>query len=202
MNLTGTPAELMAALPHWAHDVVRNARGVITSGKARQSVYPYQAAALAVLADRYDRPGAQILEIGTYYGFTAAVMALSAPQAGIVTLNPVTWEVEAAIANLANLPNTAVFCMASQDYLEAYCGPGFDLIFVDGDHKRVMEDLPWWEYVNPGGLMLFHDFSPSDSARPCPPVYRALSEFGERLGRAPDVSIVDNDKVGMIGWFK
>src|SRR3990172_3671056 len=49
---------------------------------------PWQAAALYVLAQPYDRKGARILEIGTAGGFSAAVMALGAPPAQTTTLNP------------------------------------------------------------------------------------------------------------------
>jgi predicted O-methyltransferase YrrM len=41
-------------------------------------------------------------------------------------------------------------------------GESFDFIFVDGAHKvrYVMEDLRWSSLLNPGGLLVLHDFSP------------------------------------------
>lgn len=203
MKLTGTPDEILEAalaLHPEAKDALQEARRATQRGK--QEVYPYQAACLYALAAQYNRKGANILEIGTYYGYSAAVMAQAAPLAHIVTLNPTEWEFNSATENLRRFENVRVKCIESQSYLDGYNDPPLDMIFVDGDHKRVKEDLPWWDELAPDGLMIFHDFSPGGSKRQCPPVWRALHEFAAVLGREPDVLIVDDGLAGMAGWYK
>lgn len=174
----------------------------MAKGSAKQRVYEYQAAALYWLLQPYNRECASILEIGTYYGYTAAVMALAAPRAMITTLNPCAWEYDAARINLAKLANVRPLCVHSWDYLKGFSAAELDFVFVDGDHKRIEEDLAWWKWLLVGGMMLFHDYSPNGSGRPCPPVFRALNRWAEKLGRAPDVMIIDEDRVGMVGWIK
>ena len=78
----------------------------------------------------------------------------------------------------------------------------YDFVFVDGDHKRIREDLPWWNRLNVDGLFFHHDFSPNGSTRACPPVYRNLLAFRDWLGREFDVLIVDDEKVGMAGFYR
>jgi predicted O-methyltransferase YrrM len=164
------------------------------------SVFEYQATVLYLLIRGYDFPGSNILEIGTYYGYTAAVMAEAAPQAHILTLNSTAWEYDKAVENLKTYPNIEVKCASSWDYLEVYAGPPFCFIFVDGDHKQVARDLPWWDRLEPGGVMLFHDYSPSEAARACPPVYRVMEVL--KSAREPDILVVDDELIGMIGWRK
>lgn len=204
MNLTGTADQIMAIIATQYPQVIkdlRTAREAVPNGKPQDTLWPYQAACLYALTQRYD--GGRILEIGTYYGFTAAVMALAAPKANIIGLNPQLLEVEKAQQNLARFENVSIICRYSWDYLEMLDPEWrFDMVFVDGDHKRVREDIPWWNRINTGGLFFFHDFSPNGSGRACPPAYRALLEFMEWMGREFDVLIIDNQQVGMVGYYK
>ncbi len=203
MKLNGTPKSIMR---HFETaklvEALDLAEATIQHGKRKQQIERYQAAALYKLAGQYNRPDACILEIGTYYGYSAAVIALAAPQAIFLTLNPREWEVADARRNLAHFINVNVIQDHSWDYLKNYPPPDLDLIFIDGDHKRVKLDLPWWNYVTLGGLMLFHDYSPLGSRRHCPPVFEAVNEFANWLGREPDVSIIDSGRVGMAGFYK
>jgi predicted O-methyltransferase YrrM len=203
MKLTDDPEAIFESVRLQFPEVdeaIKSARWATQRGKGE--IYPYQAACLYALATKYNRKDANILEIGTYYGFSACVMAQAAPLAHIVTLNPLEWEHKAALNNLRRWKNVRVKCIKSQDYLEGYEDPPLDMIFVDGDHKRIREDLPWWNELAPDGLMVFHDYTPQGSKRHCPPVWRGLRTFTERLGREPDVLIVDSDNVGMAGWYK
>lgn len=170
--------------------------------RGRREIIDYQAMLLYCLAKDYDFEGANFLEIGTFWGFSAAMMAMAAPRANIVTLNPKPWEYEKAVENLRPLGNVRVFCVHSWDYLENYPGPKLDMIFVDGDHKRIEKDLPWWDWVKEGGLFLHHDYSPQESARPCQVVYERLNRFCEEIGQDFDVLVVDDEGVGMAGWRK
>lgn len=167
----------------------------------KRQVSEYQGAALYALAAQYDRPGAMILEIGTAWGYSAACMASAASQAQLITLNPKPTEYPRAIQNLSYWPNVTVKQILSWDYVDQNKDT-FDLIFVDGDHKRVRKDLIWWEFVKPGGLFLFHDYAPDGSWRPCQKVYDEVNRFGEQLGRSLDVLIEDERGVGLAGWYK
>lgn len=203
MRLIGNPDAILDQVRSMEPDVeevLRKAYACTQRGK--QEVYAYQGAALYTLARSFNRPGATFLEIGTYWGFSAAILAQAAPQAHIITLNPKPWEHQEAQKNLMTWSNVHVFCQESGEYLETYPGSQLDFIFVDGDHKRIGEDLPWWNWLRSGGLMLFHDYSPNGSGRPCPPVYRALEGFAHQLGRPADVLIVDDKNVGMAGWYR
>lgn len=203
MILSGQPHEIMTHLcQHYPHvsGCVKAARAMVTHGK--QEVSEYQAAALAALAKAYDVPGANILEIGTYYGYTAATIALAAPHANVMTLNTSQAEIIAARKSLAKFSNVKFQCIPSWDYLLSYNGPALDMIFVDGDHKRIALDLPWFDWVRVGGLMVFHDYTPLGAPRHCPPVYDALNAAVYRIGRGFDVLIVDDAQLGMAGWFK
>lgn len=163
------------------------------------SVFEFQASILYFLMRWYDFPGAKVLEIGTYYGYTAAIMAEAAPSAKIITLNPTKWEWEKDRENLMDYKNVTTYCAASWDFYKTWSDP-FCFIFVDGDHKQVERDLVWWNMLEPGGIMLFHDYSPKGSPKACPPVYRVMERL--RKVRDPDILIVDNRLIGMIGWRK
>ena len=176
-------------------------RSIDVTQRGKQEIYTYQAAWLYALAQQYNRPGAEILEIGTYWGFSAVVMAQAAPMAHITTLNPTRWEWEEATANLSPWKNVSCVCEHSWGYFDSRNWKQPDMIFVDGDHKRIDRDLVWWDWLMPGGLMLFHDYSPSGSKRQCPAVYRALNRFAEKLGRKPDISIIDDGLAGLVGWY-
>lgn len=201
-EIRGTPAEITAWARGRAPQCVaaeHSAQKAVEGCSAKQRIYPYQAHMLFALAAQYN--GGRILEIGTYYGYSAAVMAQAAPLAHVDTLNVLSWEVSAATKNLQGLPNVHLWCTPSWDYLESYAGPDYDLVFVDANHKEVDRDLPWWGRLAPGGLMLFHDYSPATSPRACPPVYRALNEWKRTVG-PPNLLIIDDQDTGMAGWYK
>lgn len=168
----------------------------------KREVYRYQAAALFTLARKFNSFKANFLEIGTARGYTAAIMAEAAPKANIVTLNVRDNEIEEARQHLAPYRNVTVVKAVSWDYLKEYRGPGLHFVFVDGDHKRIKKDLPWYSKVLPGGMMVFHDYAPAGTRRACPPVYDALNEFSRKLGQDFDVLVVDDGGVGFVGFCK
>lgn len=164
----------------------------------RGQLLPYQAAALYELAMRYNDDGAQILEIGTAAGYSAAVMAQAAPKAKIVTLNSVIEEIPVGIRNLLPYRNVTVRRATSWKVLEVYRGPLLDMVFVDGDHRKAALDVPWFNWLKGGGLILFHDYTREGSL----PVVEAVQQMGLCLLRAPDVLIQDNSGVGMAGFYR
>lgn len=167
-----------------------------------KAIYLYQAAALYHHARPYN--GRRAMEIGTAYGYSCFYLASAMPQSYITTLNPNHDEVIAAQQTLSRFRYVEALEFASWDYysLTTKFSREYGFIFVDGDHKQVGRDLPWFNRLEIGGLIMFHDYSPKDSARPCPPVYRAINEMAKKLGREPDVLIVDNDRVGMAGFIR
>jgi len=180
------------------------AQKLIGAARPDKEVWEEQAAALFVLAHQYDKPTAAILELGAYHGYSAAVMKLAAPEALVTTLEPDPTNRKITRANVVDL-GVVVQPYQSTAYLELTNGTRakkYDMIFVDGDHKNIRLDLPYFNRLKVGGLFLHHDYSPLESARPCPPVYEALNEFAARLNREPDVLVVDDSGVGLWGMYR
>ncbi|MFO7743382.1 MAG: class I SAM-dependent methyltransferase [Anaerolineae bacterium] len=159
---------------------------------------PYQAAALYSLVCSYDTPGAQILEIGTAAGYSAAVMAQAASRAQIVTVNAAGHQIPTAVENFLPWPNVQVCFAVSWELLATYDGPEIDVVFVDGDHRRALRDVPWFNRLTVGGLLLFHDYTRAGSL----PVVEAVQALAARLERQPDVVIEDAQGVGMAGFYR
>lgn len=168
----------------------------------KREIAPYQAAALYLLARPFD--GRAILEVGTALGYSAAVLAQACPRSEVVTLNPKHTEYKQALGYLKGYANVEVEPCTSAEYLECSRPKALGLVFVDGSHilEDVRVDCHWFDRLATGGLVLFHDYSPEESKRPAPGAYQAIGEFEARLGRVPDVLIVDSGQVGMAGWYK
>lgn len=159
----------------------------------------YQAMALYGLASKYNKPNANILELGTAAGYSASMITQGAPLARITTLNPRKGEYELAQQNLAPWPNVQTIAMCSWDYFDVYYGPNFDFIFVDGNHGLIVRDLPWFNRLKEGGLILFHDYGPIYYI----PIYEAVNKLAALLGRGLDVMIMDTDtSSGMAGLVR
>lgn len=203
-SLTGTQLEITAALVAIAPEVgtvlERIDRGMKRYRK--REIRNFEAAFLYVLAKQYDYDGAEMFEIGTCYGWSTLVMAHAAPRAHIVTCTPNASHIEAARLNFAAYPRLEVRPARSVDLLADYRGPALDLLFVDGDHKAVAQDIPWYNRLKTGGLMVHHDYSAADALeRPCRWVWDALNEFAERM-HPFDVMIMDDNRTGMAGWYR
>ena len=169
----------------------------------KKAIWPYQAAALYHLAKLYN--GGKALEIGTAYGYSCFYLASAMPDSQITTLNASIGEVEAVEENktLAQFPNVEILHRVSWEYFKESNGTAeYNFIFVDGDHKRVKLDIPFFNRLLDGGLMFFHDYSPLGSRRHCPPVYEGINELAEFLGREPDVKVIDDGLVGMAGFIR
>lgn len=205
MRINGSQDNILRLLVEKKHNLLHDleiARAAVPVSK--REVWIHQAAVLYVLAARCNRSGANILEIGTAWGYSAAVMALAAPKAKITTLNPRQDEYSCAAENLAGFHNVVPLQIQSEDFLSDYEGPELDMIFIDGDHSRdaVLKDMEWWRHLKSRRLMLFHDYSPEGSKRATPKVFDAVNELWVRLGRGFDVLVVDDDSVGMAGFYK
>ncbi len=167
----------------------------------KRQIWEDQGVVLYALTRPYNIPGAQILEIGTAWGFSAAVMALAAPYSRLTTLNPKKHEVERARVNLKDIGNIGVLETTSDDFFQDVGTYDLDMVFVDGQHTAtaVYEDMRWFNHLRTGGLILFHDYSPTDSGRPVPAVFDTLNTI-ENSFRPFDVRVVDHLKIGVCGW--
>lgn len=166
--------------------------------QSRCQLLPWQSYWLYALASRIDRLGGRALEIGTALGYSAYLIARAMPHTKVFTLNPNGKESALAQAALTPL-GVLCFTYTSLDFLRInpYV---YDFIFVDGDHARVACDLPWFNRLTPGGLMLFHDYSPH-GPHACPPVYEAVNGLAASLGRSLDVVLMDDGGTGMAGMY-
>lgn len=205
MKLSGTPDQIYNQIAITFPEV-REKLAIVANRipPNKRSIYEYQAAALYALAAQQTRliGEIRILEIGTALGYSAAVMAMAVPKAHITTLNPKDHEFEKAVDNLTPWPNVQVLRARSWEYLAYDPQDSYDLIFVDGDHARIWNDLPWFNRLNGGtGLILFHDYAPAGTRRECPPVFETLNDVRDvALKRDFDISVIDDGEVGLVGW--
>ena len=197
MKLRGTAEELVRTL-RAKYPQAELPRGV------KAQMLPYQMLALYGLALQFDRPEAQILEIGSGFGASGLILAQAAPRAQIVSLTPNA--VEASIAQAAwrrgGYQNIYPMVTESWTYHAQATAITRDMVFVDGDHNQIRRDMVWWNSLRQGGLMLFHDYSPADSTHPSPPVYSTLNAWRDKLKRDFDVLVVDDEKTGLAGWYR
>jgi predicted O-methyltransferase YrrM len=193
---TGTQEELLARMRALAPDAPK-------MPPVKRKILDYQMIALYALAKGANRPGARILEIGTGHGGSGYMLGHAAPLASIVSLttNPAEKAEAERFWHWAGIGNASVTVGASWDYLETAQGL-FDFVFVDGDHNRIARDLPWFDRLKVGGLLLCHDYSPNDSRTPSGIVFEQLGIMRDHLGRPFDVSLIDEGKVGMVGFYR
>jgi predicted O-methyltransferase YrrM len=203
LKISGTRDEITHAMllqASHAFMILENAHRIVA--RCKDQMEDYQAIVLSVLSSAFNAPGARILEIGTAYGFSAAIMALSAPLANVATINPSYHEVQSARYHYwkHDIKNVEVIRCKSSEYL-ADNHLAFDFIFIDGDHKNVSDDMIAFDALTVGGVILFHDYSPTGAYRACPPVYRAVKQRQEEF-RDFDILVIDENNTGMAGWIK
>ena len=133
------------------------------------------------------------------------MLAAGAPRATVHTLEPNKKRRIQAKRHLARRGwtqrNVQVLAKASEEFQQevARRGVGVDLVFVDGDHHHCELDMPWWEVLKPGGLMLFHDYT-----RKYQSVVTCVDGLVKRLGKErPDILLVNGKNgQGMAGVYK
>lgn len=168
--------------------------------KYKGSMQPYQAACLYYLAKDYNH--CNILEIGTGVGYSTFFLANACPNGLITTVNPVLNEMDIAEKSLWQYDNISYERNTSRYFFEHFTDYDFDFILIDADHKDIKFDAQWYNRLNNDGLILFHDYSNSESKSPCLPVWNELTTLTHSYGDF-DVKIVDSvNKFGMAGWYK
>ena len=149
-------------------------------------VYQHQLS-LVKLLNRVRRPGHMIhaAEIGVATGHTSAYLLEQVPDATLVMVDPWTppapdsdyvasgdstarWSAEqfAEAMRLAKertefAAHRRVMLQMTSQEAAAYCGDGYDLVFLDGahDYYSVAADIAaWYPKVRPGGILAGHDY--------------------------------------------
>lgn len=193
--LEGNPADLCRELA---------CEGMPAMPGVKRQVLDYQMMALYRLARPFNHAHARILEIGTGHGGSAYMLAKAAPLAEVLSLTTSDAEAAAAARYWASqgFGNVEVRVVCSWDLLARKDHRKWDMVWVDGDHNRIARDMPWFNRLRAGGLLLCHDYSPQDSRSPSGIAYAELNVMAEKLGRPFDVSIIDDGKVGMAGFYR
>jgi predicted O-methyltransferase YrrM len=188
-----------------AQEMERLCAGIPKMPAVKRKVLDYQMMALYVLARQYNPTTARMLEIGTGHGGSGYMLARAAPMAQVISLttNPAEKSEAETFWRSQGCLNITALMTASWDYLEhSSAAVACDLIFVDGDHNQIARDLAWFNRLSVGGLLLCHDYSPEGSRTPSPVVYDELNIMAFALRRTFDVCLVDDGKVGMVGFYR
>jgi len=158
----------------------------------------HQACALVLLARQFAGKEAAILNIGCAFGYSTACLAEGAPDADIVSLDVAPKRIKLAKKALVRYPNVKVLQIASWDFFLPNAGRLWDMIFVDGCHRAIWKDMPFYNTVRPGGLFMSHDYIPARF----PFVVEALDSLKEQFGRLYDVRIYDDRGCGVVGMVR
>lgn len=180
----------------------------IVCHKYKGSMQPYQAAVLYYLAKDYNH--CNILEVGTGVGYSTYFLANAAPQANIVSINPNIDELK--IARFTLDEKVTLFSKTSREFWDMHKKgilddvdgntQTWDFIFIDADHKDIKFDVQWFNRLNDNGMIVFHDYSNSESKSPCLPVWNELTTLTHSYGDF-DIEVIDTvNKFGMAGWIK
>ena len=116
-------------------------------------------------------PSPEILEIGTFRGWSAILMAKVRTDAYIITVDPHVGIPEDELSSSSDEVNSNLRkegvetrVLHVKQYSQHYSPPlfaGFDLIFIDGDHSfdGVKHDFEkFFPFVKGTGIILFHDY--------------------------------------------
>ena len=209
LNITGTHAELWAQLETIMPDIrsyVATVSSLLPERYNKRETRDYEAALLYIMASQYNHTGALIAEVGTCYGWTAAIMQHAAPKAHVMTCTPNPNHVIIARRNLAaHFPAIEVVETKSVDWLDHISDNTLDMVFIDGDHEAVRDDLPFYNKLKVDGLKFHHDYCPDrpecTGPRPCRWVYEALNEFADKM-HPFDVLMTDHNREAVGGWYR
>ena len=194
LRYSGTRGYMLAML------LLRDPSAEIIWHKARcirGQIASYQAAALYLLARQYDKPTACILNIGCAWGYSTAVLAVGAPSARVTTLETLEKRVKKARRHLSRYQNVNLVQARSWDYL-ARDKTTYDMVFVDGCHRSIRKDMPFFNRLKVSGLFVSHDYVPWKFEQ----VVKELDGLRDQLGRPYDVRLVDDKERGIVGLYR
>jgi predicted O-methyltransferase YrrM len=200
LNITGTQEELWGQLDEICPDIrarIVEVRSLLKAPVNKRDTRDYEAALLYILSAQYDYFGAKIAEVGTGLGFTAAIMQHAAPRAHVMTCTPDNSHVSIARGNLKpNFQGITVLEMKSVEWLEKIEDGFLDMVYIDGDHKHVRLDLPFYNKLKVGGLKFHHDYWLHNHF-----VYVALLDFAEKM-HPFDVLMTNEKQEAVGGWYR
>ena len=102
----------------------------------------------------------RLLEIGTFVGYSAAVMLEAEKDLKIVSLEKDAQNAKDAKENLKNFgfeKRAEVVCCDAIDYLETHQDEKFDFVFLDGPKGQYFKYLPYIKKMLNDGGVLFED---------------------------------------------
>ena len=103
----------------------------------------------------------KLLEIGTFVGYSSAVMLEASETLEIISLEKDPQNVKDAKQNLKNLgfeKRAEVVCCDAIDYLETHQDEKFDFVFLDGPKGQYFKYLPYIKkMLNDGGVLFADD---------------------------------------------
>jgi predicted O-methyltransferase YrrM len=136
----------------------------------RDGAHPAQLRLLIRLAQGKRRT----VEIGTAYGWTAAILAVTDSQRHVTAVDPIERPGRMEYVQLAG--DAAERVQFVQGYGETAPTEPTDFLFIDGSHERestVKTFLHWRDALMPGAVVVFHDYHAS-----WPGVVEAVQELG------------------------
>jgi predicted O-methyltransferase YrrM len=189
-DLTSIESARAAALRMLQRVTVPVTRAALTMGQITLS----EARLLSELC-RSVPEGSTIIEVGTLFGYSTRIIALSKPEtASVVTVDSYCWNplglrprahrrvtadlLEECVRDL----HVSVIAGDKDEFYASYDGPAPALIFLDADHdyEPTRKDLEWATSF-PDAVICLHDY-----IERFPGVIRAVDEFGgpDRLVRS------------------
>lgn len=138
-----------------------------------------------------------ILEIGSYEGQSAMFWLDFFPRVALTCVDPWSYYTTGAISAIEvedhfdiNVGRMVTKIRGNSiPSLYALSGNRFDLIYIDGDHRRdqvMIDSLLAWPLLNPGGVMIWDDYASYDpggkpSRRPQPAVDMFIAMKADEL---------------------
>lgn len=140
------------------------------------------------------------VDIGTYYGRSAKVFLLATDDGFIVSLTPDPAHIARAAEELSSwIPLRCSLQETTSAAFFVHTYNQFDWVFVDGDHgPAVLQDARYWDRLRPGGVMIFHDYSPGRF----PYVIRAVERVRSHSDCSVEWEAIDREGAGMIALRK
>jgi len=194
-RIEGSPGSILAFLLNISPDLyypLQRMHGI------QSQVGLHQACGLILLARQFQGADASFLNIGCAYGYSTACLAEGAPDAQIESLDVNLKRLQIAQKVLTRYRHVQLIKQASWDFFNAHPGRQWDLIFVDGCHREIWRDMPFYNMVRPGGLFLSHDYIPARF----PFVVEALDTLTTQFDRPFDVRIYDDRGCGVVGMAR
>lgn len=192
IHMTGSPGEILS---RFLHEYPRLYYSLQHMQGIKSQVGLHQACGLMLMAEQFDRKTCSVLNIGCAFGYSTACLSRGAPLARIVSLDVDLKRIQIAQRALSNYRNVQLIRMKSWDYFD---DQRWDMIFVDGCHRAIWRDMPFYNRVKPGGLFLSHDYIPARF----PFVVEALNGLEEQFDRPFDVRIYDDRGCGVVGMVR